>query len=134
MFKSLALALILIGSTPPRVLATRAQESPSSAPAISGTVRDPSGAVVPHVRVLLQSGNGKEPQETTSDSNGNFHFDKLPAGPYRLTIQSPGFKDESLTVKIGTKRLAPLRITLSLATQLETLTVGGADSSPQIDR
>jgi len=132
MFKSLALALVLIGFTSARVLATRAQESPASAPAISGTVQDPSGAVVPHARILLQSGNGKEPQETTSDSNGNFHFDKLAAGPYRLTIQSPGFKDELLTVKIGTKRLAALRITLSLATQLETLTVGGADSSPQV--
>jgi len=105
MSKSLALASILIGFFSARVSATRAQESPASALSISGTVQDPSGAVVPQARIVLQSANANEPQDTISDSNGNFHFDKLPAGPYRLTIQSPGFKDELLTVKIVDPRL-----------------------------
>ena len=131
--KSLALALFLFCVTNAGASAPRAQEpSASSTPALSGTVQDPSGAVVPNSRVLLETPSGAQLQETTTDSTGSFHFDRLPTGSYRLTIQSPGFKDEVLTIKVGGKRLAPLRITLSLASQLETLTVGGADSSPQV--
>src|SRR5579859_2635988 len=51
---------------------------------------------------------------------------------YTLTVSAAGFKDAVSSVTIGAKRLSPLRIPLVLASQLETVTVGGDDSSPQV--
>ena len=100
--------------------------------ALSGTVLDPSSAVIAHASVLLQPAKDLPALQTETDASGAFHFEKLPFGSYSLTVSAPGFTNASLPIKISSKRLAPLRITLALATQSESVTVGGADSSPQV--
>jgi len=58
---------------------------------ISGTVRDPSGAVIPDASVTLVNVGLKLKIEDRSGADGTFKFAAIPPGDYRLEIASPGF-------------------------------------------
>ena len=110
-----------------------ASTAAQSSSVITGSVEDPSGAVVPHATILLQSTTpNSPPSRAESDSNGNFRFENVLPGAYSLLISASGFKDATVVLTAATRRPAPLRITLALASQSESVTVGGADISPQI--
>lgn len=66
--------------------------------AIHGTVSDPSGAVVPNTRVTtLNLSTGISSVQTT-DSKGYYVFPQLAiGGPYKVTIEAPGFKTQAVT-------------------------------------
>jgi hypothetical protein len=59
--------------------------------AINGTVTDPSGAVVPgaHVKATNKATSIDYASESTSD--GNFVFQDLPVGTYKVTVIAAGF-------------------------------------------
>ena len=60
---------------------------------ISGTVKDPSGAVVSGAVVTLQTAGSPEQQRTTiTDQAGEFHFSPVATGSYKLTITASGFE------------------------------------------
>ena len=118
---------------PPLHSAPDDAQSQSNVPyALAGTVQDPSGAVISRATIALQRSGEATPIQLETDSSGNFRFEKLPTGSYRLTVSAAGFKDAASTITISAKRTSPLRITLALASQSETVTVGGDDSSPQV--
>jgi Carboxypeptidase regulatory-like domain len=63
---------------------------------LGGTVTDPSGAVVPRAQAtVVHFGSGRTWQART-DINGNWVVSGVPAGPVRITIAAPGFKDAVL--------------------------------------
>src|SRR5580698_6667616 len=60
---------------------------------LTGTVTDPSGAVVSGVTVLVHSNDtGADVRSVTTSSTGNFNITNLPAGRYTVTIKSEGFQ------------------------------------------
>jgi len=63
----------------------------NSAGNISGTVHDPSGAVIPGANVTLFNMEQKYKVVARSGEDGAFAFPAMPAGLYRLEISSPGF-------------------------------------------
>jgi hypothetical protein len=104
-----------------------------SSAVVSGTVQDPSGAVIPNATILLQpTAANSSPARTTSDSIGNFRFADVPPGPYSLMISAPGFKQTIVAMVVTSKRPVPVRITLELAAQSESVTVGASDTAPQV--
>jgi Carboxypeptidase regulatory-like domain/TonB-dependent Receptor Plug Domain len=61
---------------------------------ISGTVTDPSGAVVPGATVAVHNNDTNTDVRTVqSDSTGVYAVPLLPVGNYRVTVKAPGFKD-----------------------------------------
>jgi hypothetical protein len=78
------------------------QGTPSGS--IHGTVRDGSGAVVPHATTALISRNtGQEVKKTTNDT-GIFVFLSQPVGQYALEVTAAGFRKqivENVLVQIG---------------------------------
>jgi hypothetical protein len=72
--------------------------------AVGGSVKDPSGAVVPRATVtLLSLGTNKEDTAITGE-DGRFRFVNLQPGSYALTVKAAGFsefKQESMTVEVG---------------------------------
>ena len=59
---------------------------------LSGTVKDPSGAVLPGVEVsVTQTATGAK-RTTVTDETGNYVLPNLPIGPYMLEASLPGFK------------------------------------------
>ena len=78
-------ALLLLPVAALRVAAEGASGS------ISGTVRDPSGAVIPNANVTLVNVEQKVKIEGRSGADGTFKFAAIPPGGYRLEITRPGF-------------------------------------------
>ncbi len=62
--------------------------------AITGTMSDATGAVVPNVQVkLLNQGTGLT-KSTATNNRGVYNFPDLPIGTYTLTFTAQGFKTE----------------------------------------
>jgi hypothetical protein len=60
--------------------------------AITGTVTDQTGAVLPGATATLANGTEVTQTATTND-RGEYSFQGLPAGTYSLTVAAPAFKD-----------------------------------------
>ena len=56
---------------------------------VSGTVVDPSGAVVPGASVVLTGQGGTA--DTTTGAQGDYVFRNVAAGTYRITVTLAGF-------------------------------------------
>jgi hypothetical protein len=105
----------------------------SAQAALSGTVRDTSGAVLPGVTVEATSPALIERQRTAStDGTGQYRITELPPGVYTLTFSLSGFntvRREGVTV--SGSGVIPISIELAIGTLAETLTVTG--EAPLVD-
>jgi hypothetical protein len=110
----------------------RSQQSEPFAYAISGTVLDPSGALIPGAQVSLVKEDGTSVGQTVADDKGSFRFDNVNSGRYRVLAQAVGFRDTKTEVNIGARSRAEIRITMPLDTHTESVTVAG-DSAPQVN-
>ena len=61
---------------------------------VSGTITDPSGAVVPGVAVTIVSQNIGLKRSTLTDTAGEYRFAGLPTGTYSVRIEKPGFQSQ----------------------------------------
>src|SRR5207237_2141278 len=59
---------------------------------ISGFVKDPSGATVPHAKVTVRSNNGGVEREATTNESGYYVITNVPPGLYTLTVEAQGFQ------------------------------------------
>jgi len=60
---------------------------------LSGTVTDPSGAVVSGATVVVRGNDTNADFRTvTTNGSGGFTVTNMPAGRYAVTVKSPGFK------------------------------------------
>jgi hypothetical protein len=70
---------------------------------ISGTVIDPTGAVVPRAAVRLTEQEEKTEEEKTpsreaiTNDQGQFSFGDAPPGPYQITITATGFATQTFS-------------------------------------
>src|SRR5215471_4812050 len=65
--------------------------TPSETSRITGTIKDPTGAVVPGARVELTNPSSGFEAATATDRLGRFSFFDVSAGTYRLRASAPGF-------------------------------------------
>ena len=90
-FLLLAVFLFLTGSGQ-----ARAQGGPTGA--ITGTVQDATGAVVPAAEVqIISRATDSLARTVTTGSDGSFNALLLPAGTYSLVIHAPGFSEAKVT-------------------------------------
>jgi hypothetical protein len=93
---------------------------------ISGTVVDPSGAVVAGARVRL-IGTGEDQslnQEVLSGGDGQFSFANIAPGPFQLTITSAGFATQTTSGILRSGEIDTLPIALGVAEALTEVEVG----------
>jgi hypothetical protein len=81
-------------------MAGRAQETTGG---LQGTVKDPSGAVVPGAKVVVTGAALVGSKETDTDSSGNYRFANLPATNYTITVTAKGFATikRELVLEVG---------------------------------
>ena len=60
---------------------------------VGGTVKDPSGAIIPAAKITLTNTDTGAQRNSTSDSQGRYTFSQVQPGAYRLAAQAPGFTD-----------------------------------------
>lgn len=71
---------------------------------LQGTVKDPTGAIVPGAHVVLTAPSLVGTKETNSDGNGYYRFTNLPPSTYTVTVTAKGFtilKREGVTIEVG---------------------------------
>ena len=100
---------------------------------ILGTVTDPSGAVLPGVKVTVKNaGTGLE-RTTETSADGSYALPELPIGTYTVTITLPGFQTSVTTgviVDVSTER----RVDAAMKTgQVSTRVEVSGDLLPQVE-
>src|ERR1035441_6029535 len=106
-------------------LSAYAQSGGSS---ISGTVLDPSGAVVPNASVEIHNVVSGFDRTTTTDSSGKFSFPNVPFNPYHMTVTAAGFAQNAQDVEIRSALGMNVKVGLAVASSSDTVTVeAGAD-------
>ena len=108
------LALLLLCLTSPMLL---------HAETISGTVLDPSGAVIVGARIEISGGDLSQPIMFSSDAQGKFVSPDLKPGSYSLRVTREGF--EPLVKTVDLRGTAELELKLAIAKQHEEVTVSG---------
>jgi hypothetical protein len=98
---------------------------------ILGTVRDPSGGLVPNAEVTLQNVGTTATRTQTTDESGSYGFKNIEVGRYRLMIGAAGFQTESLP-EIGLTARETRRIDVVLKLGSATQTVEVTDTAPVI--
>ena len=90
---------------------------------LSGTVRDPSGAVVPNSEVTLRSSDNGAIRTTEANGSGEFRFTTLQPGNYQVSAKSPGLVSdfEKLSISIG--QVFTLDLVMKPQTQATIVTV-----------
>ncbi len=91
---------------------------------ISGTVKDPTGAVVPEVAVTVVNTNTDFRQTMRTDAQGFYAFPALPVGLYDLEMRKQGFRDykqTGLTIDVNTSLLVDVSLELGVETQQVTV-------------
>ncbi len=93
---------------------------------ISGTLHDPSGAVVPGSGVILISSKTQTRIASRTGDDGTFSFPAVPSGRYQLEFAKPGFA-RTLTgeFELGPSRDLHQNFTLNLGWVSEELVVRG---------
>ena len=109
------------------------QQSSTTRAVIAGVVVDSGGGVIPGATVALEL-KSKAIATTVTNASGQFRFDGLAAGEYRLTASLVGFKTTQSRVTIqANQERADLRVVLEVGRIRETVTVasGAAVSDMQ---
>ncbi len=100
----------------------------SGGSSISGTVLDPSGAVVANASVEIHNAVSGYDRTTSTDSKGNFNFPNVPFNPYHMTVTAAGFAQYAQDVEIRSTLGVNVKVSLAVARSTDTVTVeAGAD-------
>src|SRR6202140_2067491 len=103
-------------------------QSGGTSSGISGTVLDPSGAVVANATVEIHNAVSGFDRTTTTDSKGNFSFPNVPFNPYHMTVTAAGFAQTAQDVEIRSALGVNVKVNLAVAGSSEAVTVeAGAD-------
>ena len=102
--------------------------------AITGTVKDPSGSIVPDVSVRVRNTAINLTVDEQTKSNGLFLITNLPIGTYEVTFSKPGFSTEShREVLVQGDRTATVDGSLQVGTAATTVEVSGTPLRNQVD-
>jgi Carboxypeptidase regulatory-like domain len=91
---------------------------------LTGVIRDRGQAVVAGAQVKITNVETNASQDVTSAADGSYHFLALPAGNYKITVTSPGFRlytGTDITVQVNDQ--LRLDITLQVGAVSEEINV-----------
>jgi hypothetical protein len=87
-------------------------QSGGNSTSVTGTVSDPSGAVVPNATVEIHNPVSQFSRSTTTDDKGNFSIPNVPFNPYHLSVSAPGFASHAQDIDV--RSLVPLNVKVAL--------------------
>jgi len=91
---------------------------------VTGTVTDPSGAVVPNASVTLKNNANGSARTTTTTSSGAYRFSLLPPGTYTVSATAQGFSkaEETTSVNVGQATVANVKLAVGSSSQTVEVT------------
>jgi Carboxypeptidase regulatory-like domain/Putative zinc-finger len=88
-----------------------------------GTVKDPSGTVIPGATLVATNSSGVIVGSATSDGRGQFRMEDLAPGNYRVEAQAAGFEKQSFAAEVAPAQQAVADVTLRVASAAQTVTI-----------
>jgi hypothetical protein len=99
---------------------------------ILGTIKDPSGSLVPGAKVTAKNSDTGAARTYTTGEDGFYRFSAMPVGNYQLQVESKGFStlvEEGIVLTVGQD--ATINVTLKVGAATEKVEVTG--EAPQVD-
>jgi outer membrane cobalamin receptor len=100
---------------------------------VRGIVHDPQHRPVQDVTVTLKAKASSYVQTTQTDANGEFHFDAVPLGEYRVTASAASFAPEEQSIAVLSGTAPILHFELKLGSQTESITVSADAGTAQLE-
>ena len=100
---------------------------------ITGTVTDPSGAVVPNATVTAKNNGTGQTLNTTSNASGAYRFSLLPPGNYTLTANAQGFSKAQTTASVNVGQATIADVKLAIGSNSQTVEVTSVAPLVQAD-
>jgi len=100
---------------------------------LTGTITDPSGAVVPNATITLKNNGTAQSRTTTSTNSGSYRFSLLPPGSYTVSASASGFSKAQTTANINLGQATVADIKLAVGTSSQTVEVTSAAPLVQVD-
>jgi hypothetical protein len=103
---------------------------------VSGTVTDPTGAVVPNASLTLKNNDSGTAQTRTTNAQGSYRFSLLAPGTYTISVSATGFQgtQKQITITVGQNATANIQLSLGSASQtVEVSAAGGVVQTENAD-
>jgi carboxypeptidase family protein len=98
---------------------------------LQGTVKDPSGAVVPNAKVVVTASTLVGEKSINTDNSGYYRFANLPPGNYTITIAGDGFETAKRELVLEVGHLPTVDFVLEIGKASQVVEVNSA--TPVID-
>src|ERR1700692_2020150 len=94
--------------------------------ALTGTVKDASGAALPGAAVTAKHIDTGQTRAAQADAGGSFSIQSLPVGQYELTVEKMGFRKEVRSgINLAVGQEAAVDLTLQVGSIDQQVTVTG---------
>src|SRR2546426_2110183 len=93
---------------------------------ITGFVKDPTGALVPGVKVTLTNTATSAQLSAISNENGGFQFPQLAPANYSLVVESPGFKKTIVNAVVQVDQITRVDVVLEVGDIVQVVEVQAA--------
>jgi hypothetical protein len=90
---------------------------------LTGTVTDPSGAVIANATVTIKNANTGESSSVTTGDAGTYLFSFLKPGEYTLSVAQSGFRPVTMKVQVQLGQTTSASLKLDLGDASETIEV-----------
>jgi hypothetical protein len=97
----------------------------SNSGTVTGTVSDPSGAVIPGATVVMENPVSKFSRTVTTDPAGKFSVPNVPVNRYHVAVSASGFATSATDVEVRSGVPVNVPVTLQLQASAENVTVQG---------
>ena len=87
-------------------------QSAGSSSSVTGTVTDPTGAVVPGATVEIRNPVSGFSRTTSTDTSGKFSIPNVPFNPYQVSVRGQGFAAYSQDIDV--RSLVPISLSVAL--------------------
>jgi len=95
--------------------------SQTATTSLRGTVKDPSGALVPGAKITITDNSNGQALTTTANSSGLYAFPQIPPAKYTISASAPGFGTQTKIAELLVNQ--PATIDFALTVHTETVTV-----------
>src|SRR4051812_28625678 len=99
--------------------------SQTATTSLRGTIKDPSGALVPGAKIALSNSANGQVFAAEANSAGQYVFPQLPPAKYKITATAQGFGSQSKSAELLVNQPATVDFNLTVHTETVTVDVSG---------